>query len=164
MSLPGETYVKPAARPGFYPEPRGHVSPDYPQQQDTLRAGQEQQQPGGERYPPDRLARPDGTGPRVAEKYERYESNGETTLADTIADVHTFSGRPDAIVLTARLFGALVTLTDRLNQETSEILVPVNTTVRTYLSREKVQARNAIAGSNAVLNAVGMWAVPMESH
>jgi len=96
--------------------------------------------------------------PAAPEKFDRYESNGETTLADTIADVITFSGRPDSITLQARAFPALVTLTDRLNQETHTILVQVGAPVDTRISRERVRAQNAIAGSNAVLNAVGKWA------
>lgn len=88
---------------------------------------------------------------------DRYESNNETTLADTDATIITFSGRPDAIILQARSFPALVTLTDRMNRETSTILVQVGAALDAGISRERVIARNAIPGSNAILNVVGKW-------
>jgi hypothetical protein len=91
-------------------------------------------------------------------KYGRLDGPlTDTTLADTDATVFTFSGRPDKIILTARSFPALVTLTDRLNRETSTLMVPVNGVVSVELARERIVARNAIAGSNAVLGVVGMW-------
>lgn len=80
-----------------------------------------------------------------------------TTLADTDATVWTFSGRPDKIILSARAFPALVTLTDRLNRETTVLLVPTDATVPVELARERIIARNAVPGSNSVLGVIGLW-------
>jgi len=102
-------------------------------------------------------ARPRAWAPVTHETFHRYETNGETTLGDTDAEVWTFSGRPDSITISARAFPALVTLTDRLSRTESTILVQVGAPLDTRISRERVIARNAIAGSNAVLNVVGKW-------
>lgn len=115
-----------------------------------------------EAYPPVRF-RVVGPAPVLAEKYERYEAtSGEVTLADTDATVLDFSGTPDCIEISARSFGAIVTLTDRLNREGHVIVVHPNSTRITYISRMRVVARNLTGGSNALLSVVGKWAAPGE--
>lgn len=100
----------------------------------------------------------------LSERYERYESNeGETTLADTDATIIDFSGKPDAIILAARTNGALFTLTDRLNRETSEIVVAAGQQLTVRLAKQRVIGRNLVAGNNAAVNVVGMWAAPAEA-
>lgn len=100
-----------------------------------------------------------GVLPSATLKYERIDGpTSETTLGDSDAVVFTFSGRPDSIYLATRSFPAIVTLTDRLNREQSVLLVPVGAAVETFISRERVIARNAIAGSNAILSVLGKWA------
>lgn len=111
-------------------------------------------------FPAARARGGDAPAPGAVEKYERYETNGETTLGDTLADVIMFSGQPDAITASARAFSALIVLTDRTDRETDLILVPAGTTVDLRISRDRVRARNAVAASNAVLNVVGKWAAP----
>lgn len=163
--LPGESYSKPRPRPGFYPEPRNRAVFDgYIPPTNVLRTEPERVQPGGERYPEQRPARPNGAEGLIAEKFPRYESSGEVTCGDTLVDVHTFSGFPDNIDLMTRSFPAIVRLASKLGEETSDILVPVGTVIQTGISRPLVRARNAIAGSNAVLVAVGKWREPYGSH
>jgi hypothetical protein len=100
-----------------------------------------------------------GAPPQLAQKFQRYESTtAEVTLGDNDADVISFSGRPDAISVTARTFGALVKLTDRLGRETSYIEIPTGQPVWLPISREKVIAKNLVAGSNAVIFVTGAWA------
>jgi hypothetical protein len=99
----------------------------------------------------------------LAERYERMESNeGETTLADTDSTVLDFSGKPDAIILTCRAFGALFTLSDRLGRETSEVVVLPNQQLTIRAARQRVVGRNLVAGSNAIVNVVGLWAAAPE--
>lgn len=101
--------------------------------------------------------------PIVATKYERYEStNGPQTLADTDTELIRFSGRPDQITLSARAFGALVTLSDRVSRETHFVAVQAGETINSDISREIVTARNLLAGSNCILHVTGKWALPRE--
>ncbi len=116
------------------------------------------------KYPEQRGRAPSPFPPAAPEKFERYESNGETTLGDTLAEVIVFSGKPDVITLSARAFPALFELGDRLGSETHLILVNAGTTVETRISRERVRARNAVAASNAIVNVVGKWAAAEESR
>ena len=100
-----------------------------------------------------------GASPAAGLKYERIDGPAApVTLGDTDAEVFRFSGRPDSIFLAARAFPAIVTLTDRLGREVTTLLVPVDAAVETYVARDRVLGRNAIAGSNAVLSVVGKWA------
>jgi hypothetical protein len=108
-------------------------------------------------YPQDR-ERPSVNPPSAVPRYGRLDGPASpTTLSDTDATVWTFSGRPDKIILSARAFPALVTLTDRLNRETSTILVPTDSAIPVELARERIVARNAVPGSNSVLGVVGLW-------
>jgi len=107
---------------------------------------------------PESRERPAVNPPTAVPRYGRLDGpTAPTTLGDSDATVFTFSGRPDKIILSARAFPALVTLTDRLNRETSVILVPTDATVPVEIARERIVARNAIAGSNSVLGVVGLW-------
>lgn len=100
-----------------------------------------------------------GDPPAAPELYERIESPGvETTLGDTDAEVFTFSGRPDSIVLSARTNGALVTLVDELNRNTHPISILAGTTIETHVRARRVIARNLVGGSNAALSVHGKWA------
>ncbi len=113
-------------------------------------------------YPPARgLSSARAVG--APERYERVDGpTGETALGDADAVVHNFAGAPDLIVLSARTFGALVTLTDRLNREQHAITVLPGQPVYVHASRDRVTARNLVAGSNAVLSVSGFWAAPAE--
>lgn len=109
-------------------------------------------------YPEPRM-RAVGALPAAALKYERVDGpTAEITCADTEAEVFRFSGRPDTIFLSARSFPAIVVLTDRLNRERTTLLVPVNASIETFVARDTVRARNAIAGSAAIITVVGKWA------
>jgi hypothetical protein len=100
-----------------------------------------------------------GPAPMAGDKYERYEGTpAEVTLADTEAVIITFSGKPDAISLSSRSFGAVVRFTDRLGRDADNIVILPNTTVHTHQSAEQVRARNLTAGSNALLSVIGKWA------
>lgn len=97
--------------------------------------------------------------PSAVPRYERIDGpSGETTLGDSDATVHTFSGTPDLILLNARTNSAFVTLTDRLNRETHAVTVLVGNPVYVYVGRERVVARNLVAGNNALLSVTGFWA------
>ena len=115
-------------------------------------------------YPPARRA--EGAAPGLTtERYYRFESTGaETTLGDTDSTVKVFSGYPDKIILHARAFGALVTLTDQLGQETDEIIVHDDMPREIFLPRNVVKARNLIAGSNSVFFAEAYYTDPVFSQ
>jgi hypothetical protein len=110
------------------------------------------------RFPPAR-ERAAGSPPAAALKYERIDGPAvEITVGDTDGLVFQFSGRPDSIMLSARAFPALFTLTDRLRREATVILVNVGQSLETYVARDTVLARNAVAGSAAIVTCVGKWA------
>ena len=91
-------------------------------------------------------------------RYERHEgTNGEVTLADADAIIHTFSGEPDMIYLVARANAAIVTLTDRLNREDDSFVLVPNQPLKLNVGRERVRARNADAGQAATLSVMGFW-------
>jgi len=109
-------------------------------------------------YPAARERAP-GPPPAAAIKYERIDGPADqVTLGDTDATVYRFSGRPDSIMLSANLFAALFTLTSRLGGEPTVLMVGAGETVETFVARDTVLARNAIAGSNAKVTVVGKWA------
>jgi len=100
-----------------------------------------------------------GAPPAAPIKYERIDGPADQiTLGDTDATIFRFSGRPDSIMLSANLFGALFTLTSRLGGEPTVLLVGAGETVETFVARDTVLARNAVAGSNAKVTVVGKWA------
>lgn len=113
-------------------------------------------------FPPARGRAP-GVAVGTAEKYERYQSLDESTLTDTLTTLLTFAGKPDCIVLAARTNGAVAVLTDRLDRELDTIVIPAGTTVETHIAAERVRARNATAGSNALFSCHGKWAERAES-
>ncbi len=108
-------------------------------------------------FPPERL-RALTPHDASAPVYERIDGpTGLTTAGDTDAVVFTFSGKPDAIRLGARAFDALFTLDDPAGAETATILVPAGQSILTHVSRRRVQVRNAVAGSNAIVSVQGLW-------
>lgn len=108
-------------------------------------------------FPPTRLRGPAGPLP-LAETYERIQSFGPSTQGDADAALGTFSGAPDSIVVSAQTNGALFRLTDRLDRELDVIHVPAGASVETHVRAERVYARNAVAGANALAAAHGKWA------
>lgn len=94
----------------------------------------------------------------TAERYQRAESSSLTTLGDTDAAVVTFSGRPDAVQFSAQAFGAIFVLDDLTNRTFSELHVPAGESITVRVNPKIVRARNAVAGSNAIVMAVGLWA------
>ena len=98
-------------------------------------------------------------GAPVLDQFLTYEALATaTTLGDTDTEIGRFSGVPDSIVLTSSAFGALFTLRRRGSESGTLIRVLVGDTVETHLARDVVLARNAVAGSNAVVSVVGKWA------
>lgn len=114
----------------------------------------------GHGYPDPR--RPEGDrGGETPEHLERYEStNGEVTLGDTLATIFTASGTPDKWRITARAFGALVVLTNSVDQEEHRVLIPAGETVELYVPRRRVRALNATAASNATLSVEAFFKAP----
>jgi hypothetical protein len=107
--------------------------------------------------PPTRPARAPEPRPGPP-RYERLDGPGvEIVLTDLDADVWTFAGEPDLIILSARTFPAAVTLTDRLNREDRPITVPVGQVVNIAAPRSRVRGRNLVAGSVALLSVTGCW-------
>jgi hypothetical protein len=94
----------------------------------------------------------------TAERYQRAESSSLTTLGDTNATVITFSGRPDAVQLSAQAFGAIFVLDDLVNRTLTELHIPAGASETIRVNPKIVRARNAVAGSNAIVMAVGLWA------
>lgn len=144
---------------GRYPEPRAPWGA-------TARArptGWTPDPPAGgieaERAFPALRERVPGPPPAAAIKYERIDGPvSPITLTATDAVVFRFSGRPDSIFLSARVAPAIVTLTDRLGSESTSLMVPVDTTVETFIARDTVIARDGLGGVTSVLSIVGKWA------
>jgi len=111
-------------------------------------------------YPPPR-PRAEGAGVIAVERFERYESSeGFVAVPDADGEIFVFGGRPDTIVLTARVADALVTLTDRIGRGAHELVVLAGETVDTRISRERVIARERVAAGGSELFVVGKWAEP----
>jgi hypothetical protein len=113
-------------------------------------------------YPPERqLAAPPPAAAAI--RYERQQGlTDHVTLSNSDATIITFAGTPDAIVLTAVDNSAMFTLTDRLDRDVDNVMVPAGETVTVYLAREKVLARNQSAGQNAKVTVLGLWAARNE--
>lgn len=112
---------------------------------------------------PSSRPRPLAAPGRANERFKRVESTAaETTLADTVGDVFTFSGHPDMIELHARTQPAYFVLDDIDGREADGIPVPANTSLTVYLARRRVRARNLVAGSNAVVSVTGYYIEPGE--
>lgn len=105
---------------------------------------------------------PEGArGGETPERLERYEStNGEVTLGDTLATVFTASGTPDKWRITARAFGALVVLTNSIDQDEHRLLLAAGESVELYIPRRRVRALNATAASNATLSVEAFFKAP----
>lgn len=101
--------------------------------------------------------------PAAATRYERAESSPLTTAGDTNGELLRISGRPDSILLSAQAFGAIFVLVDFLGRTITEILVPAGDTHETYLAADRVDVRNAVAASAAVVMATAKWAERYES-
>jgi hypothetical protein len=113
-------------------------------------------------YPAARVLDPPPTNVGVP-RYERAQSlTAQSTLADTIATLITFSGTPDAIVLAAENKDALFTLTDRLDRDPVIIAVPTGSVITVQLARERVKAQNAAAGQTSTATVTGLWAARNE--
>jgi hypothetical protein len=103
----------------------------------------------------------EGRAGETAEELWRYEStDGEVTLGDTLATIFTASGTPDKWRITARAFGALLVLTNSVDQDEHRLLLPVGETVELYVRRRRLRALNATAGSNATLSAEAFFKAP----
>lgn len=89
--------------------------------------------------------------------------NAEQTLGDTNADVFTASGTPDKWRIVARTFGAMVVLTNILDQEEVGVPVQAGESLELYLPRRKLRARNLLAGSNAVISVAAFFTGPVFS-
>jgi len=106
-----------------------------------------------------------GVMPAAGLKYQRLDgTRDDVTLTDTFATLFTFSGRPDVIWVSVRAFPAMFRFTDRLSREDSVIQVDAGQTRELHISRERVEARNCIAGSDAIVTVVGGWAERDEPH
>jgi hypothetical protein len=105
-----------------------------------------------------------GALPRAALKYERAESSPLTTITDTNARLIEFSGYPDSIDLSAQAFGAIFVLMDHERRTITEYHVPAGQAHVTYFRAFRVEVRNAVAGSNAIVMAVGKWAEEYEAE
>jgi hypothetical protein len=88
-----------------------------------------------------------------------YQSTkGYVTIGDTVADVLAFSGFPDRIEITVLTFPAIVNLTDEQNREGPDIRIEAFGAYDAQIRARKVRARNATAGSNALVQVIGKWA------
>jgi hypothetical protein len=99
-----------------------------------------------------------GALPNATPKYERAEGGTLVTSADTAAECASFSGHPDTIVLSAQAFGAIFTMQDYMRRDICDLHVPAGGTQESYIRARRVLVRNAVAGSNAIVMAVGKWA------
>lgn len=96
--------------------------------------------------------------PVASDRFQRAEASSLTTLGDTNAAVVTFSGRPDAVRLSAQAFGAIFVLNDLEGRQLTEVHIPAGGSEMVPLNPRNITARNAVAGSNAIVMAVGLWA------
>jgi len=97
--------------------------------------------------------------PAVAERYGRSEgTNGEVAVTDADAVIFTASGLPDLWVITARTFGALITLGTIADREDDSFTVLPGQTIEVRLPRRRLVARNLVAASAAALSATVYYA------
>jgi hypothetical protein len=95
----------------------------------------------------------------ASERFGRYESiPSEVGIADVDTTVITFSGRPDAIYVSARLNAAMVKLSDRLGRETHYFNILAEQSMWLPITRERVIAKNTVGGAIANLMVTGAWA------
>jgi hypothetical protein len=100
----------------------------------------------------------------LTDTFQGYQTTrGYVTQADTAADLISFAGFPDRIELTVLTFAAIVNFTDEQNREGPDIRIEANGTYDAQLRAKKVRARNATAGSNALVQAIGKWRCGSES-
>jgi hypothetical protein len=105
-----------------------------------------------------------GAPPTASPKYERAESSSLTTATDADTELVTFSGHPDTVQLSAQAFAAVFTLQDFMRRTVTEIHTPIGSSQETFVRCRRVMVRNAVAGSNAIVMAVGKWAEPYEAE
>ncbi len=86
-------------------------------------------------------------------------TNGYVTQGDALADLIVFSGVPDRIEITCLSFPVLVQFTDEQGRVRPEIRIEAGGAYDAQLRARKVRARNATAGSNALVQVIGKWAV-----
>lgn len=110
-------------------------------------------------YPAPRERR-EPIGPRAETKWERYDTRTGTVADTTFVDLGRFSGTPDAILLVNESLTAAVwfRLTDVMDREASEIMVPPADAVMTYLARRRVFAARVSGAGNVEVAATGFWA------
>ena len=95
----------------------------------------------------------------LTDTFQSYQTTrGYITQGDTAADLISFSGFPDRIEITVLTFPAIVNLTDEQNREGPDVRIEANGTYDAQIRAKKVRARNATAGSNALVQAIGKWA------
>jgi hypothetical protein len=100
----------------------------------------------------------------LTDTFKGYQSTrGYVTQGDTAADLISFAGFPDRIEITVLTFAAILNFTDEQNREGPDIRIEANGTYDAQLRAKKVRARNATAGSNATVQAIGKWICGSES-
>lgn len=102
-------------------------------------------------------------GPRIAERYERVDAmTAEQTTDDTMTDAITFSGKVDAVILTARTAGVRFLLTDRLGSQTHFVAVLAGQTETVRVACERVQVQSLVALTAGSAHVAGLFAAPAE--
>jgi hypothetical protein len=100
----------------------------------------------------------------LTDTFKHYQTTGGyITQGDAAADLISFSGFPDRIEITVRTFAAIINLTDEQNREGPDIRIEADGTYDAQIRAKKVRARNATAGSNALIQAIGKWHCSSES-
>jgi hypothetical protein len=113
-------------------------------------------------YPQPRLRGPD-RGPGQPERYERVEAMAaEQTTDDTMTTAITFSGRADAVRLSARTASIRFRLGDRLDRETHFVVVLAGNTEELRVPCERVAVQSLVAATAGSAHVVGLWASAAE--
>ena len=113
-------------------------------------------------YPAARARGPD-RAPGQPERYERYEStSAEITSTDDFVDAITFSGRVDAVRLSARTAGVRFRLSDRLDRQTHFVIVEAGITDEVRIPCERVAIRSLVDAAAGSAFITGMYAQPAE--
>lgn len=85
-------------------------------------------------------------------------TQGYRTLGDSLAEAIRFSGCPDRIELWVLDNPAMVRFTDEQGRPLQDIQIEAGVFYEPQIRAHAIQARNATAGLNARLQAVGKWA------
>lgn len=84
-------------------------------------------------------------------------TQGYVTIGDTESEVIRFSGCPERIEIWVLTFPAIIRFTDEHGRPLQDVRIEAGVFYEPQIRAHSVRARNATAGSNAAIQAIGKW-------